>query len=247
MGMGGSKVAQEAASLVLLDNSFATIVSAISEGRTIFRNLQTNVVATLSSNFTELFCVLVGFALIPFGLPAVILPIQILLVDLVGEMLPLLMLTYDPSDPELMARPPRKKGALLDKRKILTIAASGFVRGMLATAVFILVFRQKAGSPDAWETGLSATFVTIVLTQFIGIFYLRSTRGAFSRYSFSNPYLFLGIGLSAIAMLCIVYIPQLNLYLHTRPLGRDEFTLIGGALVIFALFSSIWRRLTGAD
>lgn len=247
MGDGGSKVAQEAASLVLLDNSFATIVSAIREGRTIFRNLQTNVVATLSSNFTELFCVLVGFALIPFGLPAVILPIQILLVDLVGEMLPLLMLTYDPSDPELMGRPPRKKGALLDRRKLLTIAASGFVRGTLSTAVFILVYRQMAGKPNAWETGLSATFVTIVLTQFISIFYLRSTRGAFSSYSFSNPYLFLGIGLSAIAMLCIVYIPQLNVYLHTQPLGGAEFRFIGAALGIFALFSSLWRRLTGAD
>ncbi len=67
MGHNGSKVAQEAASLVLLDNSFATIVAAIREGRTIFRNLQTNVIATLSSNFTELLCVLAGFALIPFA------------------------------------------------------------------------------------------------------------------------------------------------------------------------------------
>ena len=63
MGMGGSKVAQEAASLVLLNNSFATIVEAIKEGRMIFRNLQTNVVAALSTNVTQLFCVLVGFAL----------------------------------------------------------------------------------------------------------------------------------------------------------------------------------------
>jgi Ca2+-transporting ATPase len=65
MGRGGSKVAQEAASLILLDNSFATIVAAVREGRTIFRNLQNNVVATLSSNLTELLCVLAGFALLP--------------------------------------------------------------------------------------------------------------------------------------------------------------------------------------
>lgn len=241
MGMGGSKVAQEAASLVLLDNSFATIVAAIREGRTIFRNLQTNVVATLSSNFTELFCVLVGFALIPFGLPPVILPIQILLVDLVGEMLPLLMLTYDPPDPGLMNEKPRKKGALLDRQKFGVIAVNGLVRGSLATAVFILIFRHHAGQSGAWETGLSATFVTIVMTQFISIFFLRSSSGLFSRYSLTNPYLFLGIGLSLVAMLGIVYLPPLNTYLHTRPLAGEELLVVGAALGIFTLFSSLLR------
>jgi Ca2+-transporting ATPase len=243
MGAGGSKVAQEAASLVLLDNSFATIVSAIREGRTIFRNLQTNVVATLSSNMTELLCVLAGFALIPFGIPPIILPVQILLVDLVGEMLPLLMLTYDPAMPGIMQLKPRKKGALLDREKLFTIGLTGLVRGLISTAVFIVIFRAHTGEAGAWETGLSATFVTIVLTQFIGIFYLRGTGRLLSAELLSNPWLFLGIGLSALAMVAVVYVPALNTYLHTRPLSTDDLQVIALGLGIFAVFSSIYRAL----
>ena len=245
MGVGGSKVAQEAASLVLLDNSFATIVSAIREGRTIFRNLQTNVVATLSSNMTELLCVLAGFALIPFGIPPIILPVQILLVDLVGEMLPLLMLTYDPAMPGVMQLKPRKKGALLDKARLLTIGVTGVVRGLISTAVFIAVFRAHTGEAGAWETGLSATFVTIVMTQFIGIFYLRGTGRLLSAELFSNLWLFVGIGLSALAMIAIVYVPALNIYLHTRPLAAGDIQVVALGLAVFAVFSSAYRLLSG--
>ena len=245
MGVGGSKVAQEAASLVLLDNSFATIVSAIREGRTIFRNLQTNVVATLSSNMTELLCVLAGFALIPFGIPPIILPVQILLVDLVGEMLPLLMLTYDPAMPGVMQLKPRKKGALLDKARLSTIGVTGVVRGLISTAVFIAVFRAHTGEAGAWETGLSATFVTIVMTQFIGIFYLRGTGRLLSAELFSNLWLFVGIGLSALAMIAIVYVPALNIYLHTRPLAAGDIQVVALGLAVFAVFSSAYRLLSG--
>jgi P-type Ca2+ transporter type 2C len=247
MGHNGSKIAQEAASLVLLDNSFATIVSAISEGRTIFRNIQTNVVATLSSNFTELLCVLAGFALIPFHMPAVILPIQILLVDLVAEMLPLLMLTYDPSDPAMMRLPPRRKGALLNRSNLRSVLASGLVRGALSVTVYILVYSKNLGSPGGWERAMSSAFVTIVVTQYISVFYLRSTRGLFDRYFFSNPYLFAGIGLSFLAMLAIVHVPILNQLLHTQPLRVFEYQLVAAAVGIFLIFSSLWRKFVGQE
>lgn len=240
MGRGGSKVAQEAASLILLDNSFATIVAAVREGRTIFRNLQNNVVATLSSNLTELLCVLAGFALLPFGLPPIILPVQILLVDLVGEMLPLLMLTYDPATPGIMREAPRKKGALLDQTKLVHVAATGVVRGILSTLVFIAVFRRHAGEAAAWETGLAATFATIVTTQFVGIFFLRARGALPGREFFSNAYLFLGIALSLGAMLALIYVPFFNAYLHTSPLAAADWQVIGLALAAFCVFSAFF-------
>lgn len=240
MGRGGSKVAQEAASLILLDNSFATIVSAVREGRTIFRNLQNNVVATLSSNLTELLCVLAGFALLPFGLPPIILPLQILLVDLVGEMLPLLTLTYDPATPGIMKEAPRKKGALLDRSRLIHVAATGVVRGIISTLVFIGVYNLHRGENRAWEQGLSATFATIVTTQFIGIFFLRGPRGVPGRETFSNPYLFLGIGLSLAAMLALIYVPILNFYLHTNPLVGQDWYIIAQGLVAFITFSALF-------
>lgn len=243
MGQGGSKVAQEAASLVLLDNSFATIVDAIREGRTIFRNLQTNVIATLSSNLTELFCVLAGFALIPFGFPQVILPVQILLVDLLGEMLPLLMLTYDPATPGIMKLKPRRKGALLDRDRLVTVALTGTIRGLLATLVFIAVFKSHTGTDGAWEAGLSSTFVTIVLTQFIGIFLLRGTGRLPGAEIFSNGWLFFGIFLSLAAMLAIIYIPFFNTYLHTRPLAWADYKFIFAGLGLFTALGLIIRLL----
>lgn len=241
MGQGGSKVAQEAASLVLLDNSFATIVDAIREGRTIFRNLQTNVIATLSSNLTELFCVLAGFALIPFGFPQVILPVQILLVDLLGEMLPLLMLTYDPATPGIMKLKPRQKGALLDRARLITVASTGIIRGLISTLVFIAVFKAHAGESGAWETGLTSTFVTIVLTQFIGIFLLRGTGRLPGAEIFSNPWLFVGILLSLAAMLTIVYIPFFNVYLHTHALTWMDYQFIFAGLGIFTILGLLIR------
>lgn len=132
-------------------------------------------------------CVLAGFALIPFGIPPIILPVQILLVDLVGEMLPLLMLTDDPAMPWVMQLRPRKKGALLDKEKLVTIGLTGLVRGLISTAVFIAVFRAHTGQEGAWETGLSATFVTIVMTQFVGIFFLAVWAGCSTLSFFLTP------------------------------------------------------------
>ncbi len=245
MGRGGSKVAQEAASLILLDNSFATIVAAVREGRTIFRNLQNNVVATLSSNLTELLCVLAGFALLPFGLPPIILPVQILLVDLVGEMLPLLMLTYDPATPGIMKEIPRKKGALLDRSRFVHVAATGVIRGLISTLVFIAVFTRHQGAERAWEQGLSATFATIVTTQFVGIFFLRAARGIPGRETFSNPYLFMGIALSLAAMLALIYVPFLNFYLHTNPLGQGDWLIVAQGLGVFAVFSAVFGYFRG--
>lgn len=243
MGQGGSKVAQEAASLVLLDNSFATIVDAIREGRTIFRNLQTNVIATLSSNLTELFCVLAGFALIPFGFPQVILPVQILLVDLLGEMLPLLMLTYDPATAGIMKLKPRRKGALLDRARLITVAGTGIIRGLISTLVFVAVYKAHRGEVNAWETGLTSTFVTIVLTQFIGIFLLRGTGRLPGAEIFSNVWLFIGIFLSFAAMLTIVYVPFFNLYLHTHPLGSGDLKFIGAGLAAYMILGLLFRLL----
>ncbi len=158
-------------------------------------------------------------------------------------MIPLLMLTYDPADPREMQRPPRQKGALLDKTRIYTVLVSGIMRGALATAVCLMVFHNLKGKPGAWETGLTSTFVTIVLTQFVSIFYLRTNENIFSRYTFSNPRLFLGILISLVAMLAIIYIPQLNLFLHTQPLAWPEFRWIFAALGVFVVFSSLWRYL----
>ena len=105
MGLNGSKVAQEAANIILLDDNFSTIVLAVKEGRTIFRNLEKTIKTNLSSNIAELTCVLAGFAGAFVGIATPIFAVQILLIDMIGEMFPLIMLTYDPPEKRMMEIP----------------------------------------------------------------------------------------------------------------------------------------------
>jgi Ca2+-transporting ATPase len=250
MGQNGSKVAQEAAAMVLLDDNFSTIVKAIKEGRTIFNNIRKNVVATLASNTAELVCVLYGFIGVYFNQPIVILAIHILLIDLIGEMLPLLMLTFDPADENIMKDHPRKKGQLLNHAVLLQVLSSGTIRGLLAIIVFNFVFYFHKGEADQHATAVTGTFITIILTQFINIFCIRTKNSVFGSFLFSNPNLIWGMLVSLLAMFAIIYTPFFNHYLHTGPSTvRDWIFPLAASLVYLAGFESIkWikRRVTVA-
>ena len=244
MGQNGSKVAQEAAAMVLLDDNFSTIVKAVKEGRTIFNNIRKNVVATLASNTAELVCVLYGFIGVYFNQPIAILAIHILLIDLIGEMLPLLMLTFDKGDENIMKEHPRQKGQLLNRSVLLQVVSSGTIRGLLAVIVFNFVFYFHKGETDQHATGVTGTFITIILTQFINIFCIRTKEIVFNRFLFSNPNLLWGMLLSLLAMFTIIYTPFFNLYLHTGPLTvRDWIFPLAASLVYLIGFESIkWSK-----
>ncbi len=229
MGLKGSKIAQEAATMVLLDDNFSTIVYAIKEGRTIYKNIQKNVVATLATNIAELTCVIFGFIAVFFHLPIVILAIHILLIDLIGEMLPLLALSFDSGERKLMLEYPRTQGQMVNKNILISVVLTGFIRGTIAIWAFFQVYHLNGGNPVQHEIAVTATFVTIILTQFINIFSIRTTGSIFCKYSLSNPYLFGGILLSALIMSAVIYVPFLNLFLHTGPLSINEwiYPLIG--------------------
>jgi len=118
MGRNGSKVAQEAASMVLLNDDFSTIVLAIKEGRNIYNNLKKITLANLVGNTAELTCILIGFAGAFLGYPLVLMPVHILLIDLIGNMLPLLMVTFDPPETDVMKHPPRRQGEMFTMQNL---------------------------------------------------------------------------------------------------------------------------------
>lgn len=231
MGKNGSRIAREAASMVLLDDNFSTIVHAIKEGRTIYKNIQKNVIATLSTNLAEVCCVLVGFAGLFLNFPPVIMAIHILLIDLIGEMLPLLALSIDPSEDSIMTEPPRKAGNLIEKTVLANIISSGLVRGAIAIWSFFQVYTNA----DNYELAITTTFVSIIFSQFVSIFSLRTKGSVFSLYSLNNKYLFAGIGLSMLITGAVLYIPFLNTFLHTAPLTWNElqYPITGAILYLF--------------
>jgi Ca2+-transporting ATPase len=249
MGKNGSKVAQEAANMILLNDNFSTIVVAVKEGRTIFRNLEKAIKTNLSSNVAELTCVLFGFVGVFMGVATPILAVQILLIDIVGEMFPLIMLTYDPPEKSIMEDPPRNpKDKILTKKAMIGIAFSGTVMGLVAYSAFLFSFFINPDGVNNYEKAITITFVSIIFGQYANLLSRRTYGNAIGKYLFSNRNLLLAFAFSVSCILLIVYIPTFNLYFHTSSLNAFDWILpltVGAiCLAIFEVRKKILNRIT---
>jgi len=247
MGKNGSKVAQEAASMILLDDNFSTIVVAIKEGRTIFRNLEKTIKTNLSSNVAELMCVIFGFVGIFMGIATPILAVQILLIDIVGEMIPLTMLTYDPPEKSIMENAPRSpKDKILTKEAMFGIAFSGIVMGLVAYGAFLFSMFIYPHGANNYQRAITITFVSIIFGQYANILSRRTYGNALGKYLFSNRNLLLAFALSISCILLIVYIPVFNLYFHTATLNAVDWMLpiaVGAiCLTVFELKKKFFKH-----
>ena len=235
MGLNGSKVAQEAANIILLDDDFSTIVLAIREGRTIFRNLEKTIKVNISANIAELTCVLAGFVGVFWDISTPIFAVQILLIDMVGEMFPILMLTYDPPEKDIMEIPPRNpKDKILSKESMIEIVLSGIVIGITAYGAFLIEYFHNHHLTNHYEKAMTVTFVSIIFGQYANILSKRTHGNALGGYFFSNKNLLFGFALSIFCVLLIVYMPVLNLYFHTSSLLLVDwlFPLTSGAICL---------------
>ncbi len=235
MGLSGSKVAQEAANIILLDDNFSTIVVAVKEGRTIFRNLEKTIKTNLSSNIAELTCVLAGFAGAFAGIATPIFAVQILLIDMIGEMFPLIMLTYDPPEKRMMEMPPRNpKDKILTKETMMGILFNGVVMGIASYGAFLAEYFHNHHLANHYEKAMTVTFVSIVFCQYANLLSRRTYAAALGKYLFSNRSLLLAFALSFSLMLLIIYVPVFNLYFHTSSLMPVDwlFPLAAGILCL---------------
>ncbi len=235
MGLNGSKVAQEAANIILLDDNFSTIVLAVKEGRTIFRNLEKTIKTNLSSNIAELICVLAGFTGAFAGIATPLFAVQILLIDMIGEMFPLIMLTYDPPEQKIMELPPRNpKDKILTKETMKGIIFSGTVMGLAAYGAFLAEYFHDHHLANHYQKAMTVTFVSIVFGQYANLLSRRTYGPAFGKYLFSNRNLLLSFAFSFSCLLLIIYVPVLNLYFHTSSLMFVDwlFPLAAGAFCL---------------
>lgn len=235
MGSSGSKVAQEAANIILLDDNFSTIVLAVKEGRTIFRNLEKTIKTNLSSNIAELTCVLAGFAGAFAGIATPIFAVQILLIDMIGEMFPLIMLTYDPPEKRMMENPPRNpKNKILTKETMMGILFNGTLMGLASYGAFLAEYFHNHHLANHYEKAMTVTFVSIVFCQYANLLSRRTYGPALGKYLFSNKSLFYAFALSVSLMLLLIYVPVFNLYFHTSSLMLVDwlYPLTAGALCL---------------
>ncbi len=254
MGITGTDVTKEAADMILADDHFATIITAIREGRSIFSNIRKFLRFLLSSNIGEVFTMFFGVVLAGvIGLDdtdeAVAVPLlatQILWINLLTDTAPALAMGVDPPPDDVMQRPPRGlTDRVIDARMWIGIIWVGLVMGAVTlTALHLgLAGGIVGGSANVVEARTMA-FTTLVLAQLFNAFNARSDRTSAFRHLFTNRYLWGAIGMSVVLQVAVVQMPFLNAAFDTTPLGLgDWLTCIGLASIV--LWADEARKLIG--
>ncbi|MBY8912251.1 calcium-translocating P-type ATPase, SERCA-type [Bacillus sp. YC2] len=223
MGVTGTDVAKEASSLILVDDNFATIKSAIKEGRNIYENIRKFVRYLLASNVGEILVMLFAMLL---ALPLPLVPIQILWVNLVTDGLPAMALGMDQAENDVMRRKPRHPKEGVFARKLgWKVLSRGFLIGAATILAFIVVYHRN---PENLPYAQTVAFATLVLAQLIHVFDCRSETSVFSRNPFENLYLIGAILSSVFLMTIVIYYPPLQPIFKTVPITPGDWMLVIG-------------------
>ncbi|WP_338555801.1 calcium-translocating P-type ATPase, SERCA-type [Paenibacillus sp. KS-LC4] len=224
MGITGTDVSKEASALILSDDNFASIVSAIEEGRNIYENIRKFIRYLLASNVGEIMTMLLAMMV---GLPLPLVPIQILWVNLVTDGLPAMALGVDQAEKDLMSQKPRSaKENIFARRLGWKIISRGLLIGLCTLGAFWLTLIEAPGSAEHLVKAQTVAFATLVMAQLIHVFDCRSSRSIFHRNPLQNRYLVLAVLSSLIMMLGVLYIEPLQPIFKTVPLGLREWCLV---------------------
>ena len=240
MGLKGTDVAREASDMVLLDDNFATIVTAVREGRRIFDNIRKFIKYTMTSNAGEIWTLFLA----PFlGLPIPLLPIHILWINLVTDGLPGLALALEPHEKGILRRPPRPpKENIFAHGMWQHIIWVGLLIGGLSLFAQALAFHNGSSH---WQT---MVFTTLTLAQLAHVMAIRSeTQSIITLGLFSNIPL-LGAVLGTVALqLAVIYLPWFNVVFKTAPLDAIELVLcfLLAAAVFIAVEVEKWLMRRG--
>jgi len=243
MGITGTDVSKEAADMILTDDNFASIVSAVEEGRAIFDNIRRFVHYLLSCNIGELLAMFLASLL---GMPLPLLPIQILWVNLATDSLPALALGVEPAEPGGMERPPRPPGeGVINRRMATMMGIQGIIIGLLTLGGFALEYYVMGGGVDRARV---IAFSTTIFAQNVHAFNVRSNRfSLFQIGVFTNRWLVAAFAVVAVSELAVIYLPFLQPIFKTMPLGWQDWVVVivlgVMPLVIVEIVKLINRRL----
>lgn len=238
MGINGTDVSREAAHMILLDDNFSTIVSAVYEGRRIYDNIRKFVKYIMTCNSAEIWTLFLAPLL---GMPMPLLPIHILWINLVTDGLPALALVNEKSEPDLMQRPPRPANESL------------FAGGMGHYILWVgLLMAGITLGTQAWalnqglEHWQTMVFTVLAMLQLGQVLAIRSERSFIYRQGFfSNPSLLWSVLFTAMLQLMVIYLPVMNGWFQTQALSLAELGYCAAAVVVFfhLLEFEKWLRL----
>lgn len=227
MGKSGTEVARSASDMVLTDDNFATIVSAVAEGRVLFDNIKNAIHFLLSSNIGEVFLMMAGFVM---GKGAILYPVELLWVNLITDSLPAISLGMDRGDGEVMERKPRNPGkGFFADGLFFQIVSEGLLIGMTAYASFVYGCTRIGGGE---ALGRTMAFCTLSISQLIHAFSVRSERSVFSPKKQKNRWL----GISLVIGVFLQYI-SCSIPVFCRIFKTVCLDVSGAlAVMLFALF-----------
>lgn len=241
MGKGGTQVAQNAADMILTDDNFATIVKAVAGGRGIYDNIRRAIHYLLGCNIGEILCV---FAATLFGMPAPLLPIQLLFINLVTDSLPALALGAEMPDSRVMQRPPRDSAkSFFADRTGLDIALEGMLIGALS--LFAFVAGSSLFKNSCVELGRTMAFAAQSLCEIAHSFNMRSRRSVFSIGIFSNRKLTVCAALCAALQLTVMTVPPLAALFNVSALTPAEWLTVAALAISPIAFSELGKAVGG--
>ena len=226
MGITGSDVAKGAASMILTDDNFTTIIHSIKEGRGIYDNIKKDVQFLLSSNIGEVLTIF-GASLLSLFLPGNIgtplLPIHLLWVNLITDSLPAFALGMEPTEDDVMDRPPRDKDESFFAGGLgFTIAWQGLMIGTLTLIAYFI------GNQIDHLTGMTMAFITLCGSQLVHSFNVKSHHSILNKRIFNNVYLWGSLAAGLFLQVIILTIPELSAIFKLQQLHLTQWLICIG-------------------
>lgn len=236
MGVTGTDVTKQAADVILLDDNLATLVNAVEQGRCVYSNIRKFVRYLLSCNIGEVLTMFLGILM---GMPIVLLPVQILLVNLVTDGLPAIALGLEPPENDIMTKPPRKSTEGFFSDGLMgKIIFRGIFIGLSTLASFAVIMRTGG----TLEAGRTAGLITLVMSQLIHVFECKSeTKSIFRINPFNNVKLILAVMVSFGALALAVVFPPLQAVFETVTLTSHQLLIALGFSAVIPVISAIFQ------
>lgn len=238
MGRTGTEVTKEASDMVIADDNFATIVSAIEEGRRIFDNIRKGTSYLLSVSFAELATIFFAVAL---GFPLPLLAAQILWINVVAEEFPAIGLALEPSHSDIMKRKPRDPKESMPSRPLM-IYTLGIAATIVAGTLGMYIITLQS-NPDL-SYARTVAFVGLGFFTVYNAYSSRSLQESVFRMNpLGNKTLLIGIAASILAILAVVYIPFMQFIFETRPLTSESWILILTTGLVVVLAAEVMKKI----
>jgi Ca2+-transporting ATPase len=239
MGITGTDVAKETADMVLTDDNYVSIVSAVEQGRVIYSNIRKFVFYLLSCNLAE---IAVIFIAVLVGLPSPLTPIQLLWLNLITDGAPALALGMEAGEPDTMHHPPRPPAEPIINRSMrLKIGVQTVAIAAVTLAAYFVGVQMLPGVPEEAKT---MAFVTLSFSELLRAFTARSESYPLMRIGlFSNRWMFYAVTSSLLLLLAVIYIPFLQPIFNTVPLGWREWRVVLPLLFVPAIVAELTKMI----